>query len=150
MRRSRTPSGVGILILPLFLTLQCHLLYRTYLVLGGRVGSRRLAPTLHVEGFRCREILGPSTRHVYTRTHRVYACARLVGTLLTAHAQYLDCACAQGELRPCSRLGTEPDPSSIRTTRLLQQVKATYYIPSQLSVNELVINPRRACAGGLL
>ena len=82
--------------LPLFLTVQCHLLYRTYLVLGGRVGSRRLAPTLHVEGFRCSEILGPSTRHVYTRTHRVYACARLVGDLT-------DCACAIPGLRMRSR-----------------------------------------------
>ena len=46
------------------------------------------------EGFRCREILGPSTTHVYTATHRVHACARLVRDL-TAHVQYLDCACAQ-------------------------------------------------------
>ena len=48
------------------------------------------------EGFRCSEILGPSTRHVYTRTHRVYACARLVGDLT-------DCACAIPGLRMRSR-----------------------------------------------
>ena len=63
------------------------------------MGSRRLGPTLHVEGFRCCEILGPSTRHVSLvprpgyeaiGMYRLYACARLVGDI-TAHALKASC-----------------------------------------------------------
>ena len=76
---------------------------RSYVVLGGRVSSRSLAPTLHVEGFRYREILGPSTRYAIAVTVAFHACAVPVMGLSCACARPAPCACARGMSRPCSR-----------------------------------------------
>ena len=48
---------------------------RSYVVLGGRVSSCSLAPTLHVEGFHYREILGPSTTYAIAFTVAFHTCA---------------------------------------------------------------------------
>ena len=97
----------------------------SYVVLGGRVSSRSLAPTLHVEGFRYHEILGPSTRYA------------IAFTLAFTHAQYpswgLSCKYAwpvpyvgaRGMPHLCSRQSTEPDSSFTR--RVTHQRLDTMY-----------------------